>query len=324
MDWSPPPDDDGDVLVILADGKGAPTISSTELARRREKHKRKKSGRAGQKERRQRQQSNKPRREPGDRSKNAKMAAVGVIYTMRKNGDSLEGPINKRVYGTFVSYRALFEWLLKEATKRGLGTDRITKVLFIADGAEILWDLQREFFPQVHMCLDWYHIVERIWLVGRALFRSDRKSLETWVSLQKSRLRHGQLNEVLDAFRRGLNVTSKTGPGNKERRVSIEKTLAHFEKNMERMQYQSLREQGLPIGSGAVEGAVRHLVGMRQDGPGMRWGRERMEAILLLRCIVINQQWDDFSNYLANQTRLSLPSEPILARPHDAKQKKAA
>ncbi len=39
------------------------------------------------------------------------------------------------------------------------------------------------------------------------------------------------------------------------------------------MRYDLLRKQWLDIGTGAVEGAVRNVVAVRLDGPGMRWGR---------------------------------------------------
>jgi hypothetical protein len=326
IDWAPPPEDDGEVMVILADGKGAPTISSTELSRRRQRHgeRAQSSGRATRKARRKKTRANKPRREPGDKSKNAKMAAVGVIYTLRREGDHLEGPLNKRVYGTFVSYRALFEWLAKEAKKRGLGTDRISKVLFVGDGAKVLWDLQREFFPQADMCLDWYHVVEKLWAAGKALIRNDRRRLDLWVAEQKRRLREGKLDEILQLLRTGLDATPRTGPGNKGRRIKLTKTIAHFTANALRMEYGRLRGEDLDIGSGVAEGAVRHVVGMRQDGPGMRWGRHRMEAVLQLRCILVNGQWNDFTDYLEREERVVLPAVPVATRAYDAKRKEAA
>jgi hypothetical protein len=37
------------------------------------------------------------RREPGKKSKNAKMAAVGVLYTLRRDAEGeLDGPLNKQ------------------------------------------------------------------------------------------------------------------------------------------------------------------------------------------------------------------------------------
>ena len=136
---------------------------------------------------------------------------------------------------------------------------------------------------------------------------------------QKKRLRRGQIQAVIDELRGILAATSRTGPGNKYRRTLLGKTIEHFAKNASRMRYHDLRRQDLEIGSGVVEGAVRHLVGVRLDGPGMRWSRDRMEAVLLLRCILINGQWDDFTVFLAAKNSVALRSQPIPTRTHDAK-----
>ncbi|MEI8258010.1 MAG: ISKra4 family transposase [Deltaproteobacteria bacterium] len=324
LEQAAPPDDDGEVMMILADGKGAPTISSREYRRRAQPHQHPKSGTARKQRRARRREEPRPRRTTGKKSKNAKMAAVGAIYTLKRVGDELEGPVNKRLYATFESYRALFEWLLREAKKRGYGTAKIVKVLFIADGAETLWDLQAEYFPDADMCVDWYHVVEKLWTAGKTLHRKNRKALETWVAKQKKRLRSGHLKAILAELRTILDATPRTGPGNKYRRSVLEKTLNHFTKNAARMQYRRLRSEGMDIGSGVIEGAVRHLVGVRLDGPGMRWSRDRAEAVLHLRCILINGQWDDFARHLTAVPRVVLPAQPVPTRTHDAKVKKAA
>jgi len=264
------PDGDTDVLLITADGKGAPAISSAEDAKRRQPH-RKGTGGLRQKK----SGSPKKRRGPGKKSKNAKMAAVGVICTLKADDSGNARPVNKRMYATFKSYRALFVWLKAEAVRRGYGTTKFKKVQFVADGADTLWELQREFFPDAEVCLDWVHAVEKLWDCGKAInrgSRTKRKPLEAWVHEQKKLLRQGKLNEVLATLQTALDGTAVTGPGNKLRRKVLEDTIKHFTKNRTRMRYQRLRQQGLVIGSGLIEGTVRHLVGMRLDGPGMRWG----------------------------------------------------
>ena len=115
-----------------------------------------------------------------------------------------------------------------------------------------------------------------------------------------------------------------TGPGNKYRREVLGTVHDHFVKNTARMQYAQLRRGDLDIGSGVVEGAVRHLVGVRLDGPGMRWGRDRAEAILHLRCVLINGLWDDFSRFLNAQADFRLRPQPVPTRTHDAVTKQAA
>ncbi|MCG8556244.1 MAG: ISKra4 family transposase [Proteobacteria bacterium] len=317
---------DGEVLVVSVDGKGAPAISSKEYARRcRPRVKRK----ANARHRRRAKRNARPRgrRGPGNKSKNAKMAAVGVLYTLKRGADGkLDGPVHKRVYATFEGHRALFEWLVAEARKRGYGSKKFEKVLFVADGARVIWTLQQEFFADAETCLDFWHAVEKLWAAGKAVCRGTRrkrKALEAWVAEQKKRLRKGQLSKVLDELREHLEATAQTGPGNKFRREVLSSVLGHFEANAERMRYARLRRMDLDISSGVMEGAVRHLVGVRLDGPGMRWSRDRAEAVLHLRCVLINGMWADFERYLALR-RLKLAPQPVPTRTHDAVPHKAA
>ncbi len=312
------PEGDTDVLLITADGKGAPAISSAENAKRRKPH-RKNAGGLRQKK----SGSPKKRRGPGKKSKNAKMAAVGVICSLKLDDSGNARPVNKRMYATFKSYRALFVWLKAEAVRRGYGTSKFKKVQFIADGADTLWELQKEFFPDAEVCLDWVHAVEKLWDCGKAVnrgSRTKRQPLESWVHEQKKLLRQGKLTQVLATLRAALDRTPATGPGNKFRRKVLEDTIKHFTKNQARMRYHRLRRQGLVIGSGLIEGTVRHLVGMRLDGPGMRWGRARAEAVLHLRCVLLNGLWADFESYLARRPHLRLASKPLPTVTHDAKQ----
>ena len=60
------------------------------------------------------------------------------------------------------------------------------------------------------------------------------------------------------------------------------------------MQYKKLIEEDLVVASGIVEGAARSVVGERMDCGGMRWIPERAEALLRLRCIELNGDWDHF------------------------------
>ena len=63
------------------------------------------------------------------------------------------------------------------------------------------------------------------------------------------------------------------------------------------MDYGRLRADDLVIASGVVEGAARYVVGERLDISGMRWIEERAEAVLLLRCVEVNGDWDAFMGW---------------------------
>ena len=66
---------------------------------------------------------------------------------------------------------------------------------------------------------------------------------------------------------------------------------------MKLMDYGRLRKEDLVIASGVVEGAARYVVGERLDNSGMRWIEERAEAVLLLRCIEVNGDWEAFMEW---------------------------
>lgn len=320
------PEDDGEVLVIVVDSKGAPTISSREHARRRRTRVERAKGRHGR--RAQRRQFPKQRRGPGKKSKNAKMATVGVLYTLRRQPDgTLEGPCNKQVLATFGGDRALFERLRDAAKRRGYGTSKFKTVQFISDGAKPLQALQSEFFPDAERCLDWIHAAEYLWDVGKAVCRNtrtQRAQLEAWVAQRKKLLRRGKVAVVITELEEVLAATATTGPGNKYRRKILGDTIRYFTNNQSAMNYRGLRDRDLEISSGVGEGAVRHVVGLRLDGPGMRWGRDRAEAVLQLRCILVNGQWQAFEQYLATSPGFRLAAQPVPTRPHDAKLQEAA
>ena len=320
LEDAPAPADDGDIVLIQVDGGGAPHVDPAELQLRQRPHV-KQPGTKRRGRRRRRRLRERPRRAKGDKSKNAKVAFIGVIYTLQTMPDgTCEGPINKRLCATFESHAALFEWLSREATKRGYGRKR---TLFLADGADAIWDLQAKHFPQAETCIDWIHIVEKLWAAGRSLHREGSKQLAPWVAARIHDLRRqGGAGKVITTLSETYAGIPMTGPGNKAKREKLLDVLGHLAKHVKDMRYNELRKSDLDIATGAVEGAVRNLVRMRLDGPGMRWSRGRSEMVLHLRCILLNGQWDAFAAHLA-QAPLRLAATPVPTRPHQAAKRAA-
>lgn len=122
----------------------------------------------------------------------------------------------------------------------------------------------------------------------------------------------------MTALSEAYSSIPKTGPGNKGRRKKILEVIDHLNKHRHRVRYHALRRDDLDIASGAVEGAVRNLVRMRLDGPGMRWSRDRSERVLHLRCVLLNGQGDDFAAHLARRGSLQLAATPTPTRSHEA------
>ena len=83
----------------------------------------------------------------------------------------------------------------------------------------------------------------------------------------------------------------------KSQRADIHRICGYFEKNADRMRYNEYLEKGYPIASGVIEGACRHVVKDRLERTGMNWGIPGAQAMLQLRSIYINGQWEEFIKY---------------------------
>lgn len=309
---SPAPKDDGEVLIILLDSKGAPTATETELAKRRGKRKKKRRSKSASpsrvsqrhRGRQKRERWTKVRRQPGDKSKNAKMATVVVMYTLRRTGGGyLDGPVNKRVYGSFACKRHAVEFARREATKRGFPPGTRKNVQLLTDGDEALQLYIDELFPNAIHTVDIVHVIEKLWEAGHCLFRRDRAERERWIEVQKDALYENRTADVVAELRRRHDAVPKTGPGNAQKRETLDEIATYIDKRVARTNYGELMRRDLEVSTGAVEGAIRALICRRLDYGSMRWIRERAEAVLQLRCIDMNGDWEDFVKFVHAKTR---------------------
>ncbi len=95
-------------------------------------------------------------------------------------------------------------------------------------------------------------------------------------------------------------------------REPVDKAADYIENNQQRLQYDQALEQGLPIATGVIEGACRHLVKDRMDITGARWGLKRAEAILKLRSLKISGDLPAYMEFHFNQeAKRNYPGPPI-------------
>jgi hypothetical protein len=180
------------------------------------------------------------------------------------------------------------------ANKRGFADGSGRLVQIVTDGDNDLAKLSAEYFPHAEHTIDVWHVVEYIWKAGECLFEEGTKRLKAWVAKQKERLFDGDVDVILRAMKRRLDLIPKTGPGNKGRRARLAMAIGYIERRVDKMDYGSLRRRDLEISSGPIEGAIKHIIRRRQDHGGMRWIKERAEAVLKLRCIEVTGAWDEF------------------------------
>lgn len=324
QDWfesAPAPEGDGDILVMQFDGKAAPTATDSELEKRRGKRGKKSrapSPRHRGREKRERR-GPKPRRKPGDKSKNGRVATLVVMYTLKtatneKGKPLLLGPINRKVYGSFACKRHAFAVARREADKRGFEQGSGKPVQVVMDGDLDFEDYARDYFPEAMLTLDIMHAIEYLGKAGRCFYKEGSEEFYAWVENKKNLLYKGETGKLVRELQAEFESIPKTGPGNKGKRKKLEGIISYLESRRHMMHYGWLRQQDYEIASGSVEGAVKHVVGKRFDNGSMRWIRERAEALLQLRCIEINGDWDDFIAFVEDRVNERSKEEMNLLR----------
>ena len=158
-------------------------------------------------------------------------------------------------------------------TSRGLAILR--PALILADGAVWIWNLADAYVDQRIEVSDFYHAAEHLATVATACF-PDPTEATAWLDARKGELLTRGPLPVLAAFDR---LTPPTPKAAETRRVE----RAYFASRVDRMDYPSLRLDGLPIGSGAIESSADHLVQRRMKRAGMRWSDTGGDAMLALR-----------------------------------------
>lgn len=152
------------------------------------------------------------------------------------------------------------------------------KIVFLADGAHVNWELQKTNFPGSVGILDFYHASEHLGDFC-ALLKDQRKASAVhhrWAHM----LKQGQAVQVIQEMRRRADTVAD--------RDSAIKEINYFKNNLSRMDYDLYETQGFPIGSGLVEGSCKFVVGKRFKGSGMRWKRQDNIRVLRVRIEKLN------------------------------------
>ncbi len=106
--------------------------------------------------------------------------------------------------------------------------------------------------------------------------------------------------------------TRRTSAGTPQSKAVAE-ALGYFERNVQRMQYGTFRENGWFIGSGVVEAGCKTVIGARCKQSGMFWSKPGAENVLALRCIHSSQRLDTFWKHRLNQHARRNDSLPLSA-----------
>jgi hypothetical protein len=261
----------------------------------------------------------------GEKNGQKRMACVGGVYSVaafrrtaedvldevlrQKKQEHRPKPQNKRlravltrqVDGQEVNAKdVVFDWLAKEVQQRDPQERRT--VVAIMDGEAKLRDLQELKISRAIGILDIWHVTEYLWKLAYCFHSEGSAEAEAFVETYLRKFLQGKVRRVIGGIRQMVTK----GELSKTKRERAEQCLNYFAERREYMKYDEYLAAGYPIGSGVVEGACRHLVKDRMEQTGMRWRIAGAQAILSLRAIYVNDDWDTFhaSRIQAEQRKL--------------------
>jgi len=228
-----------------------------------------------------------------------------VIYCVDENGKK-QADSRVVIDATFQGADHAAELLA--ATLFEYGVQGASSVTFIADGATCLWDrfewivktLELQA-PMVTYVLDFFHASHHVSLALSHLGYSEADRRAIYKELRHE-LRQGRWRNVvarLELLGSGVMASSRL---ENERRLSRGETalVVSFETELNylrhhgesgHLSYVKFWRRGLPLGSGAVESAIRRVVNLRLKSNGMFWTPENAEKMLHLRCQILSTEW---------------------------------
>jgi len=181
-----------------------------------------------------------------------------------------------------------------------LGADKADVVVFLADGAEWIWDrvpliVERAGLNNWMAAVDFCHAMG---YAGRAVKAGIPNEKERKACVKKIRkaLLTGNTDKTLNLLK-ALPDSATT--------EDIQTAIRYITRRRTLMQYNDLRAAGLPIGSGAVESAVRRVINLRLKNAGSFWNEDNAEAVMYLRANVLSGQWDNMLEQVKQHIRLT-------------------
>jgi len=296
-----PASSEGRIVVAQADGKGVPLVRSDKVkapARRGKGH-------------------------PKTRKKEAIATAVYTIEPYRRTPQSVvealfpteteavrtlparPSPCHKQVFAT-MNGKAWAVERLQERVRQREGRPIRARVA-LTDGARALQQRMGEKFPAFTLVLDVLHVLEYLWKAGTALYGETDPQRGVWVKAQLLEILSSRIDQVIRHLENKASPLRKTSQACKV----LQQVANYFRRNGEDMDYAAYLRKGWPIGTGVIEGVCRHVVKDRMELSGMRWTVTGADALLALRAVNENGDWDEFHTFRRTHCHEQLYGAPL-------------
>jgi hypothetical protein len=275
----------------------------------------------------------------GEKRNCKRMAQVAAVYTIaafvrrpedivrdlapvRVVGDAptRPRPEHKRVWASVEKEPAeVIAHMFDEAERRD--PDRAKVSVVLVDGGPTQLALvkkearRRGVAPTI--VLDLMHVLEYVWKASFAFNGEGNAKAESWVSERLLGLLRGKASTVAAAMRRSATLRNMQAKD----REAVDDCADYLLKYRKHLRYDEYLAAGLPISTGVIEGACRHLVKDRMDLTGACWSVPGAEAVLKLRALRASGDFEDYwafhesAEYTRNHARLFQGTPPATVMP---------
>ena len=209
---------------------------------------------------------------------------VLIIYVV--NDGRMNRSFSPFIDGTLKGSDAIFSMIQYYLEK--IGICKADKILFVADGARWIWNRVAKLMISMgvnkwYELLDFYHVVEHLGKISELQKGWKKVERNKWVKKNRNLLLKGKSIEVINEIRQ----VCKGKRGKK-----LKREREYFIRNQKRLCFAQRKDEGLPIGSGAMESAIRRVVNLRLKSASTYWLKETAEGMLMLRSYFKSGRWE--------------------------------
>lgn len=231
-----------------------------------------------------------------------------AIEKQTPDGNTRPKPQNKHTWATLDGKDSALSRLAKYI--QPLNGSHIQAWVALCDGCEALQTRILAYLLGFTLVLDFIHASEYLWDVANALLGETSHERIDWMAQKTLLMLSGKTDQLITEFRNQAQLLDTSA----SLRSQLNITANYFERNLPYMDYSTYLAKGWPIASGVIEGACRHFVKDRCELSGMRWSQSGAEALLRMRAVSENGDWDQYHAYRKKQRHLRLYGKPWQAQ----------
>ena len=221
------------------------------------------------------------------RTRECKLGAVFTQTTLDDQGRPMRDEGSTTYAGAIETAQEFGLRIYTEAWNRGW--ERATIRVVMGDGSHWIWNNADQHFPGAIQIVDLYHAREHLWDLARKLNPADDAAQKRWLMHKLDWLENGKIEKLATALG-SLADAEQNSELSKAIRIEAE----YFDSNRDRMRYPEFRKKNLFVGSGVIEAGCKTVIGSRLKQSGMFWTVRGANAIIALRCCLLNGELEDY------------------------------